>query len=135
MACASFAADDKIQMFNSTFAPAVTADSTLVLGVNESKDEWFKVLDTFVGRLLKMPEVDKRAIDEFRQKIDAYKRDPYADTPQEVRDFLDESGLRNIYPRWSVLSFEGPLPSVGDNMNLERLALAISVDIDLERQI
>ena len=135
MACASFAADDKIQMFNSTFAPAVTADSTLVLGVNESKDEWFKVLDTFVGRLLKMPEVDKRAIDEFRQKIDAYKRDPYADTPQEVRDFLDESGLRNIYPRWSVLSFEGPLPSVGDNMNLERLALAISVDIDLERLI
>ena len=135
MACAPFAAEGKIRMFNSTFAPAVTADSTLVVGLNNSREQWFKVLDNLVGRLLKMPEADKRVIDELRQKLDAYKRDPYANTPQEVRDFLKECDLIDVYPRWAVLSIEGPLPGVGDNMNLEGLALAISMDVDLKKLI
>ena len=135
IACAPFAADGMVRTFNSTFAPAVTADSTLVLGINNSREQWFKILDNLVERLLKIPEVDKRAIGELRQKIDAYKRDPYADAPQEVRDFLKECDLLDVYPRWAVLSVEGPLPGIGDNMNFEGLALAISVDVDLKKLI
>ena len=135
MACAPFAADGMVRTFNSTFAPAVTADSTLVLGINNSRELWFKILDTLVERLLKMPEADKRVIDELRQQIDAHKRDPYADAPQEARDFLKECDLLDVYPRWAVLSVEGPLPGIGDNMNLEGLALAISVDVDLKKLI
>ena len=135
LACAPFIADGKIRMFDPAFAPAVTADSTLALGINHARDQWFKVVDNLVGRLLKMPEVDKKMIDELRQKIDAYKRDPYADAPQEVRDFLKECDLLDVYPRWAVLSVEGPLPGAGDNMNLEGVALAVSVDVNLRKLI
>ena len=135
MACATFAADGKIKTSNSAFTPAITGNSTLALGMNLSRQQLFKIADNIVGRLLKMPEADKKSIDELRQKIDACKRDPWADVPQDVRDFLKESGLYDVYPRWAVLSLDGPLPIDSDNLDLNRMALAIAADVNLEKLI
>ena len=135
MAGASVVADAKISASNSEFAPAVTDSSTLALGVNFSRPQLFKVVDNIVGRIVKMPEVDKQTIDEARRKIEVYKRDPLADAPQEVLEFLEECGLRNAYPRWGVLSMEGPVQISNDCPNFGRMALAIAVDIDLGKLI
>lgn len=135
MACVTFAADGKIKTSDSTFAPAVTTDSTLVLGVNFSRQQLFKIADDIVSRMLKMPEADKRSIDEVRRKIDAFKRDPLEEAPKDVCDALEECGLRNVYPRWAVLSLEGPLQIVDDSLTLDQMALAISADMDLGKTI
>ena len=104
-----------------------------MLGVNLSRQQLFKVLDNIVERLLKMPEADKQSLDAIRKRIDACKRDPWADAPQEARDFMEECGLRDVYPRWAVLSLNGPLPVDSDNLDLERMSLAIAADVDLEK--
>ena len=135
MTCATFAADGKIETSDSAFTPAITGSSTFALGMNLSRQQLFKITDNIVGRLLKMPEADKKSINELRQKIDACKRDPWADAPQEVRDFLKECGLRDAYPRWAVLSLDGPLSIDSDNMDLKRMALAIALDVDLGKLI
>ena len=135
MTCATFAADGKIETSDSAFTPAITGSSTFALGMNLSRQQLFKITDNIVGRLLKMPEADKKSINELRQKIDACKRDPWADAPQEVRDFLKECGLRDAYPRWAVLSLDGPLSIDSDSMDLKRMALAIALDVDLGKLI
>ncbi len=135
MACATFAADGKGKASDSAFAPTITDGSTLALGVNFSQQQLFKIADNIVGRLLKMPDADKKSINELRQKIEDCKRDPWAEAPQDVRDFLKECGLRDFYPRWAVLSLDGPLPIDGDSLNLERMSLAIAADVDLEKLI
>ena len=135
MACATFAADGKGKASDSAFAPTITSGSTLALGVNFSRQQLFKIADSILGHLLKMPEADKKSINELRQKIEACKRDPWADAPQDVLDFLKECGLRDVYPRWAVLSLDGPLPIDSENLNLERMALAIAADVDLEKLI
>ena len=133
--CMACAADDKSNASDSAFAPAIMDSATLALGVNFSRQQMFKIADNIVGRMLKMPEADKQSIDELRQKIKACERDPWADAPQDVRDFLKECGLREVYPRWAVLSLDGPLPIDSDSLNLERMALAIAVDVDLRKLI
>ena len=135
MVCATFAADGKGKASDSAFAPTITSGSTLALGVNFSRQQLFKIADSILGHLLKMPEADKKSINELRQKIEACKRDPWADAPQDVLDFLKECGLRDVYPRWAVLSLDGPLPIDSENLNLERMALAIAADVDLEKLI
>ncbi len=135
MACATFAANVKIETSDSAFTPAITGSSTFALGMNLSRQQLFKITDNIVGRLLKMPDADKKSINELRQKIDACKRDPWADVPQEVRDFLKECDLRDAYPRWAVLSLDGPLSIDSDTLDLKRMALAIAVDVDLGKLI
>ena len=135
IACASLAADTKINASNSKFMPAVTDGSALALGVNFSRPQLFRVADNIVGRIVKMPGVDKQAIDEVRRKVEAYKRDPLTDAPQDVLGFLEECGLRNAFPRWGVLSMEGPVQIGNDSLNLGRTTLAIAIDVDLGKLI
>ena len=135
MTCATFTANGQSRSFGSTFSPAATDNSEFVLGANLSREQSFKVMDNIFEKLLKMPDVDKRSIDEARQMANAYKRDPWANAPQDVRDFLKECGLLDVYPRWGVLSLEGPLQIDADTPDLNGMALAIAVDANLGKVI
>ena len=132
--CAAFAADVKGNASDSAFAPAVTDNSTLVLGVNFTKQQLFKIADNILGLVLKAPGADKQSIGEIQQKIEAFKRDPFAEAPQEAQDFLKECGLRDAWPRWGVLSMQGPL-RISDSPDLGQMALAIAMDVDPARLI
>ena len=134
MACAAFAADVKGNASDPAFAPAVTGDSTLVLGVNFTRELSFKIAENVLGQMLKMPGADKQLIDGIQRKIEVLKRDPWADAPQEAREFLKENNLLDVYPRWGVLSVEGPL-RLGDTPDLGQMALAIAIDVDLAKLI
>ena len=134
-ASAAVAADGKVEASGSEFAPAATGSSTLVLGVNFERQQAFRAIDNIIGRLLKQPGVDKQEIGEMRRKLETYKRDPWSEAPPEVFSFLEECGLRNVYPRWCVLSIEGPLRMTDEKQDLGGMALAIAADVDLERLI
>ena len=134
-ASAAVDADGKVEASGSAFAPAVTGSSALVLGVNFEREQAFRAIDNIIGRLLKLPEADKQEIGEMRRKLETYKRDPWSEAPPEACSFLEECGLRNVYPRWCVLSIEGPLRIVDEKPNLGGMALAIAADVDLERLI
>ena len=108
-ACAAFAADVKGNASDSVFAPAVTEDSTLVLGVNFTRQQLFKIADNLLAQTVKTPGVDKQMVDDIQRKIEAFKRDPLAEAPKEARDLLEKCGLRDVWPRWGVLSVQGPL--------------------------
>ena len=133
-ACAAFAADVKGNASDSAFAPAVTENSTLVLGVNFTRQQLFKIADDLLAQTVKTPGVDKQMIDEIQRKVEAFKRDPLAEAPQEARDLLEKCGLRDVWPRWGVLSVQGPL-QLNDSPDLGQMALAIAIDVDLARVI
>ena len=133
-ACAAFAADVKGNASDSAFAPAVTEDSTLVLGVNFTRQQLFKIADNLLAQTVKTPGVDKQMVDDIQRKIEAFKRDPLAEAPKEARDLLEKCGLRDVWPRWGVLSVQGPL-QLNDSPDLGQMALAIAVDVDLARVI
>lgn len=118
----------------SPIKPAVTRDATFVAGANLDRNQILRVVDCFVERMLRMMKADAQTAEEVRRTVDAW-RDPLANVPAEVSEFLSECGLTGVYPEWALMSMEGLFSLNDDCPNLGGMALAIAGPIDLDRVI
>ena len=122
----------RLRSSGGAFEPMVAKDATFALGVNLNKDLAFKLVDSYAERMFRLLKTDPGEIAEAKAKIEAYKQDPFMDAPQDFRDFLEKSGLRNVSLRWAVLSSEGPIAVKSRSPQLGELSLAIAGNIDID---
>ena len=119
------------------FKPMVARDVDFVFGVNLDKEQAFKVVDAYANAYANLAHlfgVDEKDIREVKKRIAAYREDVFRDVPEDVRKFLDRSGLRNAEFRWAVLSLEGFTLEDG-KPRLDGMSLAVAGTIDLKRVI
>ena len=120
------------------FKPWVAHDVDFAFGVNLDKEQAFKVGDTYVDLVLDAMKVygdisDKK-IAEAKEKIAAFKEDPFREAPEDVRAFLEKSGLRNAEYRWAVLSL-ADFKMVDGKPSLDGISLALAGTVDLDKLI
>ena len=118
----------------SPITPAVTKDTSFVVGANLDRSQILRAVDCFVERMLRMMEADEQTAENVRRIVDAW-RDPLANVPPEVGEFLSECGLKGVYPEWALVSMEGLFSLNDDHPNLSGMALAIAGPVDLDRVI
>ena len=120
------------------FKPMVGKDADFAVGVNLDKKQMFKVLDANADWVFDAVKaygnIDDKKIAEAKEKLAAFKKDPFAEMPEGMRKFLKRSGLRDVELRWAVLSLEG-FEIVDDKPRLGGLSLAIAGRIDLDKFI
>jgi len=120
------------------FTPMASQGVAFALGANLDKEQAFKIVDAYVDRLL-TPILEKtinpEKIREAKDNIAKYKQDLFADAPEDMRDFLEKSGLRKADFRWAALTMEGPLDFSGTKTDLSGLSLAVATDLDVEKTI
>ena len=117
-----------------TFKPLAGKDAAFAIGVNLDKEQAFKVVDAYADMFFEMLKLGGKEIAETREKIAAYKDDPFRDAPADVRAFLEKSGLRDVEFRWAVFSAES-FTADGDKPRLDGLSLAVAANVDLGKAI
>jgi len=107
------------------------------IGVNLDKEQAFKIVDVYADRVLTpiLETANPEEIREVKNNIAKYKQDLFADAPEDMRDFLEKSGLRKADFRWAALTMEGPLDFSGTKTDLSGLSLAVATDLDVEKAI
>ena len=118
----------------SSFKPMVGKDAVFALGVNLDREQAFKVVDACADVAFEVAELDERGIADARRKIAAYKDDLFTDAPEDVRAFLEMSGLRDAEYRWAVFSAES-FSADGGKPRLDGLSLAVAANVDLGKAI
>ena len=94
------------QLSKGGLSPKVTKDAKFALGVNLDKQQAFKVVDAYLGKVCDILQLDDKKTAETKEKVAQYKNDLFADASRDVREFIDESGLGNAELRWAVISAE-----------------------------
>ena len=113
-------------------SPKVTKDAKFALGVNLDRQQAFKVVDAYLGKICDILQLDGQKTAEAKAKVAQYKEDLLADAPRDVREFIDESGLGDAELRWAVFSAED-LKFGNGAPQWVGLSLAIAGKIDLEK--
>ena len=117
----------------SAFAPAYRTDAAVVAGACLDKERVWGVVDAFIDKLGAMSGAQAGEIGEVKAMLAGYKADPFKDAPENVRSFLDESGLRNADLRWAVMSFE-EMPDFSAGSSIPNgLSVAIAGSFDRKR--
>lgn len=121
-----------------TFKPQVTHDVDLAIGVNLDREQAFKVVDAyanlFFAELAPAFEIDDKDVKEARKALAAFREDPFREAPEDVRGFLERSGLRNAEYQWAVLSL-ADFKMVDGKPSLDGISLALAGTIDLDKLI
>jgi len=119
------------------FTPMARQGMAFAFGANLDKEQAFKIVDAYADRLLTpiLETTNPEKIPEAKDNIAKYKQDLFADAPQDLRDFLEKSGLRKADFRWAALTMEGPLDFSGTKTDLRGLSLAVATDLDVEKTI
>ncbi len=116
------------------FSPMVTKDATSALGVNLDKRQAFKVVDAYLDQLCNLMQLDAKDTAKVKAMVSRCKKDLYAYVPWQLRDFFDETGLRDAELRWAVISLEDV--NIRDyERPFNGLTMAIAGDINLEKLI
>ena len=123
---------------HATFRPRVTHDVDLAIGVNLDKVQAFKVVDAyanlFFADLAPSFGIDDKDVKEAKERLAAFKEDPFRDAPESMRSFLERSGLRNAEYRWAVLSL-ADFKMMAGKPSLGGISLALAGTIDLDKLI
>ena len=120
------------------FKPMVTEGAQFALGVNLDKKQAFKIVDAYVDQVFEVlkisGKVNDKEIAEMKGEIASFKEDPFKEAPEDVRTFLERSGLRDAEFHWALLSLENF--RIADSVpQLDGIALAVAGTIDLKRFI
>lgn len=119
---------------SSSFRPLATQDAKLVLGLNLDKEQAFKIVDAYLQLTLEAAPVDKEDVLKFKEKIDAYKKDIFADCDPKTRAFIEESGLHDALFSWVVVSLE-ELKIEEGKPRLDKLSIAMGGKFDLGKAL
>ena len=115
------------------FSPMVTKDATFALGVNLDKRQVFKVVDAYLDQVCSWLQLRDKDVDQVKTIVSRSKKDLFACVPWELRDLLDEKGLRDAEFRWAVISLEDL--NFDYYQPLHGLSVAIAMDADLGKLI
>lgn len=131
------------------FKPMVGKDVKYAIGVNLDKEQVFKIVDACIVELVRVlkdemsnsADLDegnaaelKEKVVEIREQVATCKEDPFKNAPEDLRAFLDESGLRNPETYWGVLALEDFI-AIDKQPHFKGLSLAIAGKVDLEKII
>ena len=116
------------------FSPMVTKDAKVALGVNLDKQQVFKAIDLYADRICTIAKLDIPTRAMVKARIAVYKKDLFADVPEDERGLLVESGLGDANFRWAVLSLEG-VNYKDDAPQVIGLSLALAGKFDFENFI
>ncbi len=116
------------------FSPMVTTDAAFALGVNLDKRQVFKVVDAYLDQFCDLMQLRDGETAEVKASVSKYKKDLFAEASPQLRDFLEETGLRDTKLRWAVLSLEN-LKMTDGVPQLYGLSVAIAGNVNLEKLI
>ena len=117
-----------------SFKPLVAKDAKIVLALNLDKEQTFKIIDSYLQMASDMHMLEEDDFNEAKEKIEAYKKDIFADCDKEAREFVEKSGLRDAKLTWAVVSVEDFQIAKGKPQPAG-LSLAIGGKLDLEKLI
>ena len=121
-----------------TFKPQVTHDVDFAIGVNLDREQAFKVVDAYANMfftdLAPSFGIDDKDVGEARKQLADFREDPFREASEDVRGFLERSGLRNAEYRWAVLSL-AEFKMVDGKPSLDGISLALAGTVDLDKLI
>jgi len=116
-----------------SFKPLAAEGVRLAVAQSLDKEQVFKVVDFFMKSASGMPVFKKDDIEEAKEKIEALKKDIFAECGPKELAFIEKSGLRDAKLAWMAVSLEdfkfaGEMRPVG-------LCVAVGGKLDLEKAI
>ena len=117
-----------------SFKPLATKDAKFAIALNLDKDQAFKIVDFFVKMASDMQILKGDDLEEVKEKIEALKKDVFADCDPKVREFIEKSGLRDAKLTWAAMSMADFKVAKGEPRP-EGFCVAIGGKLDLEKAI
>ena len=136
--CGNGANRNPIPTARGAFKPMVARDVDFAVGVNLDKEQALKVVDAYANLALEALKLsggnDGKEIEETKEQIVSFIKDPFQRAPAEAHRFLEKSGLRNAEIHWAVLSVSD-FKMVEDTPLLGGVSLAVAGTIDVDKLI
>jgi len=117
-----------------SFMPLATKDAKLALALNLDKEQSFKIAEFFLKVASDMKIFNESDLEEAKAKIEALKKDIFADCPADVLAFIEKSGLRDAKLTWAALSM-ADFKVVKGEPKPDGLCVAVGGKLDLEKVI
>lgn len=127
---------DSLAVRQSEYSPMVRDSAKFALGVNLDKEQAFKIVDSYAARMIPLLKESPEDAQNIQEQVALYKQDIFRDASEEVRKFMEDSGLREADFRWAVASIDGDAGKVFcAKPQLGGVSFAIAVEADVKRII